>query len=118
MTAAAVDADANGLLAPICGHVGDGNFHMIFVLDPGDADERARAEAVNDRMIRRALAVGGTCTGEHGVGMGKRKYMELEHGAGAVSLMARIKQAIDPAGLMNPSKILPETAMASVTAAR
>jgi D-lactate dehydrogenase (cytochrome) len=101
------DIDREGLLAPILGHVGDGNFHVLFLLDPDDPEELARVKAVNDRMVRRALELGGTCTGEHGVGYGKAHYMELEHGAEGVALMRAVKQALDPAGIMNPGKILP-----------
>jgi D-lactate dehydrogenase (cytochrome) len=101
------DIDREGLLAPILGHVGDGNFHVLFLLDPDDEEELVRVKAVNDRMVRRALELGGTCTGEHGVGYGKAHYMELEHGPEAVALMRAVKHALDPAGLMNPGKILP-----------
>ena len=101
------DIDASGLLAPIVGHVGDGNFHLTFILDPDDAAEVARAEAVNERMVARALAMGGTCTGEHGIGYGKIEFLGREHGGEAVSVMRRIKQALDPDNLMNPGKILP-----------
>ncbi len=100
------DIDANRLLAPIVGHVGDGNFHLSFVLDPDDADEMARIEAVNERMIARALAMGGTCTGEHGVGYGKIQFLEHEHGPGALAVMRSLKQALDPDGIMNPGKIV------------
>ncbi len=94
-----------GLLAPIVGHVGDGNFHVLFCLDPDDTRERERAEAVYQRMIDRALACGGTCTGEHGIGLNKRDYLIQEHGADAVATMRALKQALDPQGLMNPQKI-------------
>ncbi len=94
-----------GLFAPIVGHVGDGNFHVIFMLMPGDAPSWAKAAAINDAMITHALSVGGTCTGEHGIGLGKREAMRREHGAGAVDVMRRIKTALDPAGLFNPGKI-------------
>jgi len=99
------DVDEAGLLAPIVGHVGDGNFHLVFVLDPDDKDEWKRAEAVNKRMVERALAMGGTCTGEHGVGYGKMKYLDEEHGAG-VEVMRQVKRALDPDNLMNPGKIV------------
>ena len=106
------DIAATDLLAPIVGHVGDGNFHIDFVLDPADQAELAAATAVNERLIARALAMGGTCTGEHGVGYGKKKYLAAEHGEG-VSVMRAIKQALDPDNLMNPGKIVdPETAAA------
>ena len=90
----------------IVGHVGDGNFHLCFVLDPNKPEEFAQAERVNDRMVTRALALGGTCTGEHGVGYGKIGYLEAEHGADTLDVMRRIKHALDPKGLMNPGKIL------------
>ena len=97
------DIDAEGLLAPIVGHVGDGNFHVTFLLDPDDPAETARADAVSDRMVRRALAMGGTCTGEHGVGYGKIDYLEAEHPEGVV-LMRKLKRALDPENLMNPGR--------------
>ncbi len=102
--AARDDAAAAGLIAPIVGHVGDGNFHMTFLLDPAKPEEFERAHAVNARMIERAIAVGGTCTGEHGVGLGKIAHLEAEHGEG-VDLMRRIKRALDPDNLLNPGKI-------------
>jgi D-lactate dehydrogenase (cytochrome) len=98
------DIDANGLFAPIVGHVGDGNFHLTLMVNPDDPTYLPRAEALNDRMVARALAMGGTCTGEHGVGMGKIKFLYDEHGE-AVSLMRAIKRAIDPENIMNPGKI-------------
>ena len=100
------DIDAAGVLAPIVGHVGDGNFHLTFLIDPEDAEEMARAEGVNERMVMRALAMGGTCTGEHGVGTGKMRFLQAEHGE-ALSVMRQIKQALDPDNIMNPGKILP-----------
>lgn len=99
------DIEATGLLSPIVGHVGDGNFHLSFLLDPDDQDEVARAEAAHERLVHRALAMGGTCTGEHGVGYGKIAYLEQEQGP-AVALMRSIKLALDPKGLMNPGKVL------------
>ncbi|MBI6557022.1 FAD-binding protein [Pseudomonas veronii] len=91
----------------VVGHVGDGNFHLGLVVDPDNEAEMAEAEALNERVVERAIALEGTCTGEHGIGSGKIKYMTLEHGA-AVGVMRLIKQALDPLGLMNPGKILPE----------
>ncbi|MEE9479868.1 MAG: FAD-linked oxidase C-terminal domain-containing protein, partial [Kiloniellales bacterium] len=99
------DIDSEGLLAPIVGHVGDGNFHLVFVLDPDDEDEMARATAVNERMIERALALGGTCTGEHGIGYGKLRHLEAEHGE-AVDIMRQVKRALDPRNIMNPGKVV------------
>ena len=99
------DVDAAELLAPIVGHVGDGNFHLTFVIDPDDEEEMARAHGVNDRMIARALAMGGTCTGEHGIGYGKIAHLEAEHGA-AVEVMRQVKRALDPDGIMNPGKVV------------
>ena len=98
------DIEASGLIAPLVGHVGDGNFHLVFLVDPGDPDEMARAEKVNDRMVMRTLAMGGTCTGEHGIGYGKLNFLQAEHGE-AVSVMRAVKQALDPGNLMNPGKI-------------
>ena len=99
------DIEAEGLLAPIVGHVGDGNFHVTFLLDPNDPGETARADGVSGRMVERALAMGGTCTGEHGIGMGKIGYLEAEHGE-AVGLMRRVKRAFDPQNILNPGKVL------------
>jgi D-lactate dehydrogenase (cytochrome) len=99
------DIVASGLYAPIVGHVGDGNFHLTMMINPDDPTYLKRAEGLNDRMIARALAMGGTCTGEHGVGLGKIKFLYEEHGE-AVSLMRSIKKALDPDNIMNPGKII------------
>ncbi len=99
------DIAQSGLLAPIVGHVGDGNFHVGFVLDPGQPDEFTAAKAVNARMVARALALDGTCTGEHGIGQGKMDFLIAEHGE-AVSVMRAVKRALDPDNIMNPGKIL------------
>ena len=99
------DIEESGLLAPIVGHVGDGNFHLSFVIDPDDKEEMARAETLNEHMVMRALAVGGTCTGEHGIGIGKMAFLRAEHGD-AVAVMRTIKLALDPQNLMNPGKVL------------
>ena len=96
---------AAGLTAPILGHVGDGNFHVFFVLPPGDERARAQAAAINEAMVEHALSVGGTSTGEHGIGIGKREALVSEHGAEAVQLMRRVKDALDPGGLLNPGKL-------------
>jgi D-lactate dehydrogenase (cytochrome) len=92
---------------PTClvGHAGDGNFHLVYLLDPGNPAELAEARRLNDRMVVRALAMGGTCTGEHGVGYGKMKFLEAEHGEG-LGVMRAIKQALDPDNRMNPGKIV------------
>ncbi len=99
------DIEESGLVAPIVGHVGDGNFHVLFVIDPDDPDEAGRAHWVNERMVHRALAMGGTCTGEHGIGVGKMDFLVAEQGE-AVSVMRAIKMALDPDNIMNPGKIL------------
>jgi len=99
------DIAESGLIAPIVGHVGDGNFHLVMAIDPDDADEMARAEQLNERMVMRALAMDGTCTGEHGVGYGKIGFLEAEHGE-ALSVMRDIKRALDPGNIMNPGKII------------
>ncbi|MCR6502367.1 FAD-binding protein [Shinella sp. CPCC 101442] len=91
--------------AAILGHVGDGNYHVVFAVDPGNADELAEVAAINGKMVHLAISVGGTCTGEHGVGTGKMAYLRAEHGD-AVDVMAVIKAALDPTGIMNPGKIL------------
>ncbi|MFZ0068424.1 MAG: FAD-linked oxidase C-terminal domain-containing protein [Pseudolabrys sp.] len=100
------DIEESRLLAPIVGHVGDGNFHLTLLIDMDDADEVKRAKALSERLVERALAMDGTCTGEHGVGQGKMKYLVAEHGAAALAVMASIKRAIDPQNIMNPGKIV------------
>ncbi|MGF1608184.1 MAG: FAD-binding oxidoreductase [Kiloniellales bacterium] len=99
------DIEASGLLAPIVGHVGDGNFHLAYIVDPDDAEEMARVKAHNERMVMRALAMGCTCTGEHGIGYGKIDFLQAEHGE-AVAVMRQIKQALDPDNIMNPGKMI------------
>ena len=101
-----LDIQQTRILAPILGHVGDGNFHLTILIDPDDFESFERAKALNERLVRRALAMEGTCTGEHGVGVGKLAYMALEH-EGALDVMRAIKQSIDPNNLMNPGKLLP-----------
>ncbi len=101
----AEDVVRSGLLAPIVGHVGDGNFHAIVVFNSADTTECARVEAFLDRLVARALAYDGTATGEHGIGQGKRRHMAKEHGAG-LEVMRAIKQALDPLNILNPLKIL------------
>jgi len=99
------DIEASPIPGPILGHVGDGNFHAILLMDPSNPQEVEAAEALSARMAERALRLGGTVTGEHGVGMGKLGYMEAEHGGGW-DVMGAIKAALDPEGIMNPGKIV------------
>jgi D-lactate dehydrogenase (cytochrome) len=106
VTATQRDIADSRLVAPILGHVGDGNFHLTLLVDLGDADEVRRAEGLCGRLVERAVAMEGTCTGEHGVGQGKMKYLLAEHGASALAAMRAIKQALDPQGIMNPGKIV------------
>jgi len=101
------DIEEAGLIGPMVGHVGDGNFHVTFMIDPDDPAELRVAEELTGRLVRRALELGGTCTGEHGVGYGKSRYLPLEHGEEGVAAMRAIKSALDPDGLLNPGKILP-----------
>jgi D-lactate dehydrogenase (cytochrome) len=96
--------EAHGLDGAILGHVGDGNYHAVFPVDPEDAEDLARAEEVNAEIVAYALARGGTCTGEHGVGSGKTEYLEQEHGD-ALPFMREIKKLADPKGILNPGKI-------------
>ena len=100
------DIRASGLSAPIVGHVGDGNFHTMPMVDMSNPKEIAAAELLIEKMAKRAIAMEGTCTGEHGVGQGKMKYMRAEHGP-ALATMRAIKQALDPQNILNPGKILP-----------
>ena len=100
------DIDRSRLVAPIVGHAGDGNFHCCVLVMMDDADEVARARAFVDRLVERALAMEGTCTGEHGIGQGKKQFLEEEHGRVAVEAMRSIKRALDPHGIMNPGKIV------------
>jgi D-lactate dehydrogenase (cytochrome) len=99
------DVQEAGILAPLVGHVGDGNFHLIFPMNPDDPGELDKAKAVNARLITRALAMGGTVSGEHGVGVGKMAYLEAEHGEG-LEVMRAIKRALDPENRMNPGKMI------------
>ena len=98
------DLKQSFLTAPLVGHVGDGNFHLGFLINRDDPKELAEAERLNDRLVMRALAMDGTCTGEHGIGLGKQKFLVAEHGE-AVSVMREIKRALDPQNIMNPGKI-------------
>ena len=106
VTAAQADIAEHHLTATIVGHVGDGNFHVIVLVDPNDPDDMGRAEAFHGRLVERALAHDGTCTGEHGVGYGKTRFLAAEHGAAGVEMMRAIKHALDPRGIFNPGKII------------
>jgi D-lactate dehydrogenase (cytochrome) len=101
------DIKSLGLIAPIAGHAGDGNFHTQPMVDRANAKEMAALDAFLDRLTKRAIAMEGTCTGEHGVGQGKAKYLKAELGAEGLAMMRAIKAALDPHGIMNPGKILP-----------
>ena len=109
--AAAVEATRQDLqdhdvFGAILGHVGDGNYHVVMSVDRSDERDVEAAEAVHDRLVHRALELGGTCTGEHGVGVGKREHLAIELGDGAMHVMAAVKQALDPLGIMNPGKVI------------
>jgi D-lactate dehydrogenase (cytochrome) len=106
VTATQRDIAESNIVAPIVGHVGDGNFHLTLLVDMNDSDEISRAKALNERLVERALAMDGTCTGEHGIGQGKIKYLLAEHGAPALAAMTAIKRALDPQNIMNPGKII------------
>jgi D-lactate dehydrogenase (cytochrome) len=105
VTATQADIRKFGLIAPIVGHVGDGNFHVAVLLDMNDAEEVERAKKFNERLIERSLSLDGTCTGEHGVGEGKMRYLEAEHGKAGLDVMRSLKRALDPDNIMNPGKI-------------
>ena len=105
LLASVQEADASGIPYFLVGHVGDGNFHFGYLLDPNVPAERETAEAMNRKLVARALALGGTCTGEHGVGIHKMGFLLDEAGAGAVAAMRAIKQALDPKNILNPGKI-------------
>ncbi len=100
------DIAASGMFAPIIGHVGDGNFHATIFIDPDDDAMFAKALELDKRMVERAQSMGGTCTGEHGIGIGKLKHMRNEHGDGAIAAMQAIKAALDPHNIMNPGKVV------------
>jgi len=101
------DVRAANVIAPLVGHAGDGNFHLIIMLNPDDEKEFAAVTGLSERLVERALTFGGTCSGEHGVGIGKLKYLAAEHGA-ALGVMRSIKKALDPHNVMNPGKLIPE----------
>ncbi len=100
------DCEKQNLVHAIIGHVGDGNFHVQMMVDPNDPADVARAEGVNERMVTRAIAMDGTCTGEHGVGLHKMDFLIQEHGQGAIDTMRAIKHALDPNNILNPGKIV------------
>ncbi len=100
------DIDGSTIEAPIAGHVGDGNFHVVYLLDPSNKQEIEEAENMHDKLVMRALAMGGTCTGEHGIGYGKIDFLNAELGEG-VGVMREIKKALDPDNIMNPGKVVP-----------
>ncbi len=101
-----IDLEQSGVYAPVLGHVGDGNFHLTIFIQPDDARSLATAKEINSRLVDRALAVGGTCTGEHGIGIGKLDKMRQEHGDDAIEMMRAIKAALDPDDTMNPGKVI------------
>ena len=100
------DCEREGIVHGIVGHVGDGNFHVQMMVDPKDPTDVARAEAVNERMVTRAIAMNGTCTGEHGVGLHKIDFLVQEHGEAAIEVMRSIKHSLDPNNILNPGKII------------
>ena len=106
LLATKADCEQQQLIHSIIGHVGDGNFHVQMMVDPNDPEDIARAEAVNARMVARAIAMDGTCTGEHGVGLHKMDFLIQEHGEGAIDMMRSIKHALDPHNILNPGKIV------------
>ena len=106
ITETQADIAASGLFAPVIGHVGDGNFHSTMFIEPGNEAMFTKALELDKRMVRRAQDMGGTCTGEHGIGLGKLKHMRNEHGDGAIEAMQAIKAALDPQNIMNPGKIV------------
>jgi D-lactate dehydrogenase (cytochrome) len=106
LLASVAEADASGLPYFLVGHVGDGNFHFGYLIDPDSQDERERAEILNRQLVARAIALDGTCSGEHGIGLHKMGFLRDEAGAGALAVMRAIKSALDPDGIMNPGKIL------------
>jgi D-lactate dehydrogenase (cytochrome) len=106
IAAAQADISRQRLTAPIVGHAGDGNFHVCVLVDPTDAEDIARAEDFHGRLVERALELGGTSTGEHGIGYGKARFLEAEHGPAGIQMMRAIKQALDPQGIFNPGKLV------------
>ena len=105
MVAAKREAQDAGLPHYIVGHVGDGNFHIAYIVNPDKPSERERAEALNERVVQRAIACGGTCTGEHGIGLHKQGFLLDEAGVATVDMMRLLKRALDPKNILNPGKI-------------
>jgi D-lactate dehydrogenase (cytochrome) len=101
----AAEVEASGIPYFIVGHVGDGNFHVGYLIDPNDPDESLRAETLNQQLVARALKLEGTCSGEHGIGLHKMGFLIDEAGLAAVAMMRAVKQALDPKNIMNPGKI-------------
>ena len=101
-----LDIEKRGLIGPIVGHAGDGNFHSMLMFDPNNKEEESVCEEVAERMARRALELGGTISGEHGIGIGKVKLLEEQFGPQGIDVMRRIKNAIDPKSILNPGKVL------------
>jgi D-lactate dehydrogenase (cytochrome) len=97
------------IYGPIVGHVGDGNFHVLLTADPNDHAALERLEEFHTRLVKRSLSLEGTCTGEHGIGIGKIDYLVSELGREAVGVMALIKKSLDPNGIMNPGKIIDDS---------
>ena len=112
------DIAAEGLTAPIVGHIGDGNFHVLYVVDTDNADEMARYRRVNDRLVRRAIEIDGTCTGEHGVGHGKKRYLTIEHDPAALEAMRGLKRVFDPENIMNPGRSSTSSGALQLSSAR
>ncbi|MBG76739.1 MAG: putative FAD-linked oxidoreductase [Alphaproteobacteria bacterium MarineAlpha5_Bin12] len=100
-----LDLEKNNIIAPMVGHVGDGNFHLLMLCDPNNNEEMKKFKKTNDRLVKRAISMGGTCTGEHGIGLGKKEYLKLEHPTN-IELMKKIKNIFDPNNIMNPNKII------------
>jgi len=107
VSATAADLETASFPHTIVGHVGDGNFHVLMMIDPDKPEEWRESEQINRRLVERAIAMGGTCTGEHGVGLHKMEFMQAEHGDGALGLMRALKRAYDPRGILNPGKTIP-----------
>jgi D-lactate dehydrogenase (cytochrome) len=105
VTETIAEAQASGLPYFVVGHVGDGNFHVGYLVDPNLPTERALAEELNQKLVARALQMEGTCSGEHGIGLHKMGFLIDEAGSGAVNMMRQIKQALDPKNILNPGKI-------------